>query len=80
MWWIEYVVRHGGAKHLRAPAANITYYEYFIVDILLVVLILVIMLLSIVVLTIVCLCKLLFKFNTYKRIEKTNKIQKIKVS
>ncbi|XP_068623992.1 UDP-glycosyltransferase UGT5-like [Battus philenor] len=28
MWWIEYVLRHGGAKHLRAPAANISWADY----------------------------------------------------
>ncbi|XP_068624222.1 UDP-glycosyltransferase UGT5-like [Battus philenor] len=28
MWWIEYVLRHGGAKHLRAPAANMSWAEY----------------------------------------------------
>ncbi|CAK1589580.1 unnamed protein product [Parnassius mnemosyne] len=29
LWWIEYVLRHGGAKHLRAPAANISWTEYY---------------------------------------------------
>ncbi|XP_075985931.1 UDP-glycosyltransferase UGT5-like [Anticarsia gemmatalis] len=28
IWWIEYVLRHGGAKHLRSPAANISWTEY----------------------------------------------------
>ncbi|XP_068624223.1 UDP-glucosyltransferase 2-like [Battus philenor] len=28
MWWIEYVLRNGGAKHLRAPAANMAWPEY----------------------------------------------------
>ncbi|CAH2058056.1 unnamed protein product, partial [Iphiclides podalirius] len=27
-WWIEYVLRHGGAKHLRAPAANMSWSEF----------------------------------------------------
>ncbi|XP_026735438.1 UDP-glucuronosyltransferase 2B31-like [Trichoplusia ni] len=28
VWWTEYVLRHGGAKHLRSPAANISWAEY----------------------------------------------------
>ncbi|KAI5631024.1 UDP-glucoronosyl and UDP-glucosyl transferase domain-containing protein [Phthorimaea operculella] len=29
VWWTEHVLRHGGARHLRAPAANISWAEYF---------------------------------------------------
>ncbi|CAG5031200.1 unnamed protein product [Parnassius apollo] len=29
VWWIEYVLRHGGAKHLRSPAANMSWIEYY---------------------------------------------------
>ncbi|KAL4716788.1 hypothetical protein ACJJTC_001944 [Scirpophaga incertulas] len=28
VWWIEYVIRHGGAKHFRSPAANISWAEF----------------------------------------------------
>ncbi|KAI5642685.1 UDP-glucoronosyl and UDP-glucosyl transferase domain-containing protein [Phthorimaea operculella] len=28
VWWTEYVLRHKGARHLRAPAANITWAQY----------------------------------------------------
>nr|WMP40236.1 UDP-glucuronosyltransferase UGT33AZ1 [Tuta absoluta] len=28
VWWTEHVLRHGGARHLRAPAANISWSEY----------------------------------------------------
>lgn len=28
VWWTEHVLRHGGAKHLRSPAANISWAEY----------------------------------------------------
>ncbi|CAB3245089.1 unnamed protein product [Arctia plantaginis] len=36
IWWIEYVLRHGGAKHLRSPAANITWAEYLEIELLLI--------------------------------------------
>lgn len=28
LWWTEHVIRHKGAKHLRAPAANISWLDY----------------------------------------------------
>ncbi|XP_050506054.1 UDP-glycosyltransferase UGT5-like [Diabrotica virgifera virgifera] len=35
VWWIEYVIRHKGAKHLRSPAADMSFCEYFMVDVVL---------------------------------------------
>ncbi|XP_068624132.1 UDP-glycosyltransferase UGT5-like [Battus philenor] len=32
IWWIEHVLRHGGAKHLRAPAANMSWSEYLEIE------------------------------------------------
>ncbi|CAH0403384.1 unnamed protein product [Chilo suppressalis] len=29
VWWTEYVLRNGGARHLRSPSANITWSQYF---------------------------------------------------
>ncbi|CAG9821310.1 unnamed protein product [Phaedon cochleariae] len=34
VWWIEYVLRHKGAKHLRSAAADMTFYEYFMIDVI----------------------------------------------
>ncbi|XP_041972604.1 UDP-glucosyltransferase 2-like isoform X1 [Aricia agestis] len=34
VWWAEYVLRHGGAKHLRPPTAHITLYEYLEINLL----------------------------------------------
>lgn len=33
VWWTEYVIRHGGAKHLRNPAADLPWYQYFLLDV-----------------------------------------------
>ncbi|XP_038217907.1 UDP-glucosyltransferase 2-like [Zerene cesonia] len=35
VWWTEYVLRHGGAKHLRSPAANMHWTEYYEIKLLL---------------------------------------------
>ena len=38
IWWIEHVLRHGGAKHLRAPAANMSWAQYLEFELLAIVL------------------------------------------
>ncbi|XP_038217981.1 UDP-glycosyltransferase UGT5-like isoform X2 [Zerene cesonia] len=35
VWWTEYVLRHGGAKHLRAQGANKTWAEYYDIEFIL---------------------------------------------
>ncbi|CAF4941787.1 unnamed protein product [Pieris macdunnoughi] len=35
VWWTEYVLRHGGAKHLRAASANLTWFEFYEVEFIL---------------------------------------------
>ena len=32
--WIEYVLRHGGAQHLRAQVFNIHWYQYYLIDVI----------------------------------------------
>lgn len=34
IWWIEYVIRHKGAKHLRSPAVDLPWYKYLLLDII----------------------------------------------
>lgn len=38
VWWIEHVLRHAGARHLRAPAANMSWAQYYELDLILLVL------------------------------------------
>ncbi|KAJ8954702.1 hypothetical protein NQ318_011395 [Aromia moschata] len=38
MFWIEYVIRHKGAPHLRSPGLNLRWYQLYLVDVALVVL------------------------------------------
>ncbi|KAI8423585.1 hypothetical protein MSG28_012669 [Choristoneura fumiferana] len=32
VWWTEHVLQHGGARHLRAPAANMPWTQYYELD------------------------------------------------
>ncbi|KAL0810823.1 hypothetical protein ABMA28_010135 [Loxostege sticticalis] len=35
VWWTEYVIRHSGARHLRAPAANMSWHQYLELELVL---------------------------------------------
>jgi len=39
VYWTEYVVRHKGAPHLKSHAMNLSWYQYFLLDIVVVLLI-----------------------------------------
>ncbi|CAG9856811.1 unnamed protein product [Phyllotreta striolata] len=41
VWWIEYVIRHKGAKHLRIPSIDMPAYQFYCLDIIAVIIILV---------------------------------------
>ncbi|XP_001947708.2 UDP-glucuronosyltransferase 2B7 [Acyrthosiphon pisum] len=34
VYWTEYVIRHKGAPHLKSQALNLTWYQYFLLDIM----------------------------------------------
>ncbi|KAK5640039.1 hypothetical protein RI129_010850 [Pyrocoelia pectoralis] len=34
IWWTEYVIRHKGAKHLRSPLINMSWYQYLLLDVI----------------------------------------------
>nr|XP_034826589.1 UDP-glucuronosyltransferase 2C1-like [Maniola hyperantus] len=52
VWWTEYVIRHRGAEHLRAPTANMDWMEYYEIKLILYIAIPLILLLAIIVLLI----------------------------
>ncbi|KAI5633116.1 UDP-glucoronosyl and UDP-glucosyl transferase domain-containing protein [Phthorimaea operculella] len=58
VWWTEHVLRHGGARHLRAPAANISWGQYLELEIVSIVLLAV----SVVILIFVTLLVTCFRF------------------
>ncbi|XP_026735616.1 UDP-glucuronosyltransferase 2B17-like [Trichoplusia ni] len=61
VWWTEYVLRHGGAKHLRSPAANISWVEYLELELVLTLLTGLSVILSVVFIVVRKLYKLIFK-------------------
>ncbi|XP_026736026.1 UDP-glucuronosyltransferase 2B31-like [Trichoplusia ni] len=63
VWWTEYVLRHGGAKHLRSPAANISWAEYLELELVLTLL---------AGLTVTLALFVFFIYNFYKLLVKNN--------
>lgn len=37
LYWIEYVIRYKGAKHLRPQSVELTWYQFYLIDVALVV-------------------------------------------
>jgi len=37
VYWTQYVVRHKGAQHLKSQAFNLTWYQYFLLDVIVVI-------------------------------------------
>ncbi|KAH9634398.1 hypothetical protein HF086_000224 [Spodoptera exigua] len=71
VWWTEHVLRHGGARHLRGPAANMSWAEYYELDLVLTLL----LALVIAIATIVLIAKYLYNqvFTKYIAIIKTKR-------
>ena len=55
--WLEYVIRHGGAKHLRSAALDLNIFQYLLLDVIAVFLLGFITFLVI----LFCSCKLCFR-------------------
>lgn len=34
IYWVEYVIRHKGAHHLRSPAVELSWYQYYLLDVI----------------------------------------------
>lgn len=61
VYWTEYVIRHKGAPHLRSHALDLTWYQYFLLDVIAVVLLVIILVCFIVFKTLQLIKKLIFK-------------------
>lgn len=37
VYWTEYIIRHNGAKHLRVHGIHLPWYQYYLVDVIVIV-------------------------------------------
>ena len=56
--WIEYVLRHGGARHLRPQVFNIPWYQYYLLDVMASIVALVTLVVMVIRLICRCMCRL----------------------
>lgn len=59
VWWTEHVLRHGGARHLRSPAANMGWADYLELELVMYILFVFICLLAICIALVYILIKFL---------------------
>lgn len=70
VYWVEYVIRHKGAHHLRSAGVDLKWYQYYLLD--------VIAYLVFSILLIICICYFITKFimkYTYSLLFKPKKIK-----
>lgn len=68
MWWIEYVIRHKGTSHLRTPYSDISWIEYLLLDVVLVITLVSLTAIYFLILITKCICNLMFFRRKYKTI------------
>ena len=64
--WIEYVLRHGGARHLRAQVFNIPWYQYYLLDVMAFLVAIVTLVVMVIRLAYGCLCRVFCKKGDIK--------------
>ncbi|XP_067018564.1 UDP-glucuronosyltransferase 2B15-like isoform X2 [Acropora muricata] len=64
--WIEYVLRHGGAQHLRAQVFNIPWYQYYLLDVLAFLISAITVVVMVIWMTCRCFCRLCCKGTAKK--------------
>jgi len=69
VYWTEYVIRHKGAPHLRSHALNLTWYQYFLLDIIAVVLLVIVSVCYIAFKTLQLIKKLIFKLSSKSKLK-----------
>lgn len=72
VWWTEYLLRHGGATHLRSPAANITWTEFLELELVFTFLAFVLLLTVLLFISLRLVCRYLVK-NIFFDVTKKNK-------
>lgn len=70
LFWIEYVIRHGGAFHLKSQAHKLTLFQYLSLDVILVVLMIVFLILKLTTMT----SKALVKFAVRRILPKEKQV------
>jgi len=52
IYWTEYVIKHKGAHHLKTAALELSWYQYFLIDIFITIVLIVLFSLSVIIMLI----------------------------
>jgi len=67
VYWTEYVIRHKGAPHLRSAAVGMPWYQYYLIDVLVIIFLFIT---TIIVLLYYLIFKIILRFLNRKTKEK----------
>ena len=73
VYWTEYVIRHKGAPHMRSAALDLTWYQYFLIDVITVFAVFLGTILLIVLLVLRALLRKIFESSDKKQIASSKK-------
>jgi glucuronosyltransferase len=57
IFWTEYVIRHRGAPHLRSAAMDLAWYQYLLLDVIMVLTVTAILIITVIVFVIGRICR-----------------------
>jgi len=70
VYWTEYVIRRKGAPHLKSHGLNLTWYQYFLLDVIAVILTFISLVLFIIYKLVKFMCKYTSKYShSYVKVE-----------
>jgi len=70
VYWTEYVIRHHGAPHLKSHALNLSWYQYFLADVMCTLFFIVLIVLFVVYYCLKIMYKQLFQYFNYIKVKR----------
>jgi len=66
IYWTEYVIKYKGANHLKTFALQLSWYQYFLIDVLIFVVLIILVILSVIYTILRIVKNVLNNFNKFK--------------
>jgi len=67
IYWTEYVIKHKGAHHLKTAALQLSWYQYFLIDVLIAVMLIVIVIFRVICMIFKLIRNTLCNFYKFKK-------------
>ncbi|XP_072384379.1 uncharacterized protein [Diabrotica undecimpunctata] len=73
IYWVEYVIRHKGAPHMKTAAVDMPFYQYYLLDVFFMLFLIFFGFLYLLAFSTKCICKFIFSLGRNKKEDKTEK-------